>query len=145
MLVDEAIDAAPVGGFQVTLFLLSLLVMILEGIEIQVIGFVAPALIDDWGIPSAQLGPIFSAGLAGAMVGATVFGSLGDRHGRRPVILACMTVFSAGTLLTPFTSDVTALAALRFVTSLGLGGVIPNVISLCSELAPRLSHTGATA
>jgi AAHS family 4-hydroxybenzoate transporter-like MFS transporter len=137
MQVEEAIDEAPVGAFQVLLFCLSLLIMILEGIEIQVIGFVAPSLIDDWGIPSEQLGPIFSAGLAGAMVGATLFGSAGDRFGRRPVILACMTVFSAGTLLTPFTSDVTTLAMLRFLTSLGLGGVVPNVISLCSELAPR--------
>jgi AAHS family 4-hydroxybenzoate transporter-like MFS transporter len=137
MRVDSVIDDAPVGRFHVTLFLVSLLIMILEGIEIQVIGFVAPSIIADWGIPSQQLGPIFSAGLAGAMIGAAVFGSVGDQRGRRPVILGCMTLFSAGTLLTPFTSSVESLTLLRFVTSLGLGGVIPNVISLCSELSPR--------
>jgi AAHS family 4-hydroxybenzoate transporter-like MFS transporter len=148
MNINKVIDDAPFGRFYISLFSLSLLIMILEGVDIQIIGFVAPLMIKEWGIPSADFGIVFSSGLAGAMVGAMLLGSLGDRVGRRPLIIWSMILFGVGTLLTPLVPDITTLVILRFVTSLGLGGVVPNIISLCAELAPsrfRASFVGTVA
>lgn len=146
--VSRFLDTAPLGRFHVTLFAVSLAVMLLEGVDIQLIGFVAPLIVAEWEIPAADFSLVFSAGLAGAMVGAMLLGTLGDRLGRRPMILASLALFAVGTLATPLVTDVTGLVALRFATSLGLGGVVPNLLSLCAELAPgrvRAAFVGAVA
>lgn len=141
MHLNTILDEAPVRRFHITLFVVSLLIMILEGIDIQIIGFVAPLIVAEWGIPTADFAIVFSAGLAGATVGAVLLGSLGDRIGRRPMILASMTLFGIGTLMTPFVHEMKTLVLLRFVTSLGLGGVVPNLLALCAELFPRRIRT----
>ena len=78
-LVDVAgfIDQQPVGGFQIKLLLTCAAVLFLDGFDTQAIGYVAPALAKEWGLSKAALGPVFSAGLFGLMIGALVFGPLG--------------------------------------------------------------------
>jgi AAHS family 4-hydroxybenzoate transporter-like MFS transporter len=146
--VERTLDSARFGRLHVTLFVVSLAVMILEGIDIQLIGFVAPVIIREWGLASGDFGWVFSAGLAGAMVGAVIFGALGDRIGRRAMILASLAAFGVGTLVTPWVTDLPSLVALRFLTSLGLGGVVPNILALCAEWFPgrvRASLVGTVA
>jgi len=135
--IERALDNAKFGRPHVTLFVVSLALMIIEGIDIQLIGFVAPVIIREWGLESLDFGFVFSAGLAGAMVGAVIFGALGDRVGRRVMILASLAAFGVGTLVTPWVADLQSLIVLRFLTSLGLGGVVPNILALCAEWFPR--------
>jgi MFS transporter, AAHS family, 4-hydroxybenzoate transporter len=138
-LVDVAgfIDQQPVGGFQIKLLLTCAAVLFLDGFDTQAIGYVAPALAKEWGLTKAALGPVFSAGLFGLMIGALVFGPLADRIGRKKIIVFSTLAFGIGTLATAFIGDVNALLAIRFLTGLGLGGAMPNAIAMTSEFSPH--------
>src|SRR5437588_7549600 len=78
--VAEFIDQQPVGGFQVKLLLTCAAVLFLDGFDTQAIGYVAPALAKEWGLTKGALGPVFSAGLFGLLIGAVLLGMLADRR-----------------------------------------------------------------
>ena len=76
-------------------------VMILDGFDIQMIGFAAPALVAEFGIDRATLGPALAAAVVGMTVGAVVVGPIGDRLGRKPALLlstisSCQTASCVG-------------------------------------------------
>ena len=135
--VAEFIDQQPVGRFQLKLLSLCAAVLFLDGFDTQAIGYVAPALAKEWGLTRAALGPVFSAGLFGLMIGALLFGPLADRVGRKKIIIFSTLAFGLGALVTAFVHDVNALLAIRFLTGLGLGGAMPNAVAMTSEFNPR--------
>jgi AAHS family 4-hydroxybenzoate transporter-like MFS transporter len=112
-------------------------VLFLDGFDTQAIGYVAPALAREWGLTKAALGPVFSAGLFGLMIGALLFGPLADRIGRKKIIILSTLAFGLCTLVTAFVQDVNTLLAIRFLTGLGLGGAMPNAVAMTSEFNPR--------
>jgi MFS transporter, AAHS family, 4-hydroxybenzoate transporter len=135
--VAEFIDAQPVGGFQIRLLLTCAAVLFLDGFDTQAIGFVAPALAKEWGVTKVALGPVFSAGLFGLMIGALLFGPLADRVGRKKIIIVSTLAFGVGALVTAFVQDMGSLIVIRFLTGLGLGGAMPNTVALTTEFNPR--------
>jgi AAHS family 4-hydroxybenzoate transporter-like MFS transporter len=135
--IVDFIDHHPVGGFQVRVLLICAAVLFLDGFDTQAIGFVAPALAKEWNLGKGALGPVFSAGLFGLMIGALVFGPLADRVGRKRIIIFSTLAFGLGALGTAFAWDVNTLLAIRFLTGLGLGGAMPNAIATTSEFSPK--------
>ncbi|GAC1505932.1 MAG: hypothetical protein NVS2B1_15600 [Bradyrhizobium sp.] len=135
--VADFIDQQPVGAFQIKLLATCASVLFLDGFDTQAIGYVAPALAKEWGLTKGALGPVFSAGLFGLMIGALVFGPLADRIGRKKIIILSTLAFGIGSLATAFVQDVNALLAIRFLTGLGLGGAMPNAVAMTSEFNPR--------
>lgn len=135
--VADFIDSQPVGGFQVRLLLTCAAVLFLDGFDTQAIGYVAPAIAREWGLTKAALGPVFSAGLVGLMIGALLFGPLADRVGRKKIIIFSTLAFGLGALATVLAKDATSLLAIRFLTGLGLGGAMPNAIAMTSEFNPQ--------
>src|ERR1700761_65877 len=131
--VAEFIDQQPVGRFQIGLLLTCAAVLFLDGFDTQAIGYVAPAVAKEWQLGKGALGPVFSAGLFGLMIGALVFGPLADRVGRKRIIIFSTAAFGIGAFATAFAQDITALLIIRFLTGLGLGGAMPNAIALTSE------------
>ena len=137
-LVDVAdyIDAQPIGAFQIRLLLTCAAVLFLDGFDTPAIGDVVPAMAREWHLDKAALGPVFSAGLFGLMIGALSLGPLADRIGRKRII-----VFrrwrSASAPVTALVNDVAVLIAIRFLTGLGLGGAMPNTMALTSEFSPH--------
>src|SRR4030081_2084172 len=135
--VADFIDEQPIGAFQIKLLATSAAVLFLDGFDTQAIGYVAPALAKEWGLTKAALGPVFSAGLFGLMIGALVFGPLADRIGRKKIIILSTLAFGIGAVVTAFVQDVNTLLAIRFLTGLGLGGAMPNAIAMTSEFSPH--------
>src|SRR5450432_3113309 len=137
--VDVAgfIDQQPGGGFQIGLLLTCAAVLFLDGFDTQAIGYVAPALAKEWGLTKSALGPVFSAGLFGLMIGALVFGPLADRIGRKKIIIFSTLAFGIGALITALVQDVNTLLVIRFLTGLGLGGAMPNTVAMTSEFSPH--------
>ncbi|WP_239690862.1 MFS transporter [Chromobacterium sphagni] len=134
--VGQWLNQRPLGRFQLRLLVLCGLCMILDGFDVQAMGYVAPALLEDWGVAKAALGPVFSAGLFGLLLGALLFGALADRIGRRPVLLACTLLFGIGMLATAAAQTLPQLMLLRLLTGIGLGGIMPNAMALAGEYSP---------
>lgn len=135
--VQQFIDAQPFSFLQKRLLVLCFLVVAIDGFDTAAIGFIAPALRAEWHLAPAALAPLFGAGLFGLMAGALLLGPLADRYGRKPVLLLSVAVFGIASLLSAFSSDMTSLLIMRFLTGLGLGGAMPTTITLTSEYCPR--------
>lgn len=140
--VAEVIDGRKVGALQIRAFLLCAAVLFVDGFDVQGITYVAPAISAEWGLARGQLGPTFSAGLLGLMLGALALAPIADRIGRRRVIVASCVAFGIGTLATVWVHSLAVLLPLRFLTGLGLGAALPNAIGLASEYAPQ-KHRGS--
>jgi len=134
--IGALIDGRPLSAFQVRVLVLIGCLVLMDGYDVQVIGFVAPALLRAWSLRPDALGPIFGAGLFGMLVGSTGLGMLADRIGRRPVLIGATFFVALCVLSTAATRSVPQLLALRFLTGLGLGGVMGNAVTLASEYCP---------
>jgi MFS transporter, AAHS family, 4-hydroxybenzoate transporter len=133
----DFIDRQPVGRFQIQVLMTCAAVLFLDGFDTQAIGYVAPALAKEWGLKKGELGPVFSAGLFGLMIGALLFGPLADRVGRKKIIIFSTAAFGIGAFVTAFAQDLTTLLVIRFLTGLGLGGAMPNAVAMTSEYNPH--------
>lgn len=148
----EMIDSNKVSRYQIMVLVLCFLVVLVDGFDTAVIGYIAPALRQEWGLQPAQLSPAFGAGLFGLMVGAFVFGPVADAYGRKKVLLVSVLIFGLGTLASAYSTSIDMLTALRFLTGVGLGGAMPTCITLSSEYSPArrrmimvtLSYSGFT-
>ena len=135
--VETIIDARPIGRLQVVTIILCACIAVIDGFDTQSIAFVAPVIAKAWSIDVASFGPVFGAGLLGLTVGALVLGPAADRFGRKPLIIVSILIFAIGSLVTAFVASTNELMLFRLLTGLGLGGVMPNIIALTAEYAPR--------
>ncbi len=140
--VTDLVEHERIGAGQIRLVILCLIVICFDGFNAQVMGYAAPALIKAFHVSRAAFGPVASAGLGGLMLGTLLLGTLGDRLGRRTIIVASTAMFGLCSMLTAFTHGVGALVTLRLLTGLGLGGAMPAAIALVAEYAPP-RHRGA--
>ncbi|MGY8665127.1 MFS transporter [Bradyrhizobium sp. UFLA05-109] len=135
--VTEVIEEARFGRLQLLILVLCAWIALLDGFDTQAIAYVAPVIAEQWGIAMAGFGPIFGAGLAGLTVGAFVLSPAADRFGRKSVILLSVLLFGIFALVTARATTLNELLVYRFLTGLGLGGAMPNIIALTSEYAPK--------
>lgn len=135
--IPALIDSHPVSTFQKWILLLVGCAVVMDGFDVQAMGFVAPAIVHAWGIEKAALGPVFGAGLFGMLVGSLVLSICADRIGRRPVLLGATVFFALCMLATAFTHTLDQLLAMRFITGIGLGGIMANASALASEYSPQ--------
>ncbi|HEV7776008.1 MAG TPA: MFS transporter [Luteibacter sp.] len=143
--VSALVESRRLGAGQWWLLALCLIVVTFDGFDAQIMGYTAPALVKAWHVGRGVLGPVISSGLFGLMLGALVLGTLGDRIGRKTIILISAVVFGVGSLLTALATNVEQMTVLRFITGIGLGGAMPGSIALVSEYMPaRLRGTMVT-
>jgi MFS transporter, AAHS family, 4-hydroxybenzoate transporter len=135
--ISEVIDNSGFSAFQIGIFILCGLCLIMDGFDVQAIGYVAPALRQEWNIAPALLGSVLSAALYGVLFGSIFLSMLADKIGRRPVLVGACLFFSAASVVTGLTQTVPQLLALRFVAGVALGSIMPNAMALVGEYASR--------
>jgi AAHS family 4-hydroxybenzoate transporter-like MFS transporter len=135
--VSEVIGNSTFGGFQLGLCILCGLCLIMDGFDVQAMGYVAPAILKEWHVPNSQFGPVFGAGLFGILVGSLLFSMLADKIGRRPVLIGVTLCFSVLTFLTAHAANVQQMLVIRFLAGTALGAIMPNAVALVGEYSPR--------
>jgi AAHS family 4-hydroxybenzoate transporter-like MFS transporter len=115
-------------------------VLFLEGYDIAAAGYVIPSLVDAWRMAPSEFTQALTAGNVGLLIGSIGAGLLGDRLGRRPTLICCVTMFGTFSLFSALVSSPAQLAGVRFLTGLGLGGGIPLAIALASDFAPPMAQ-----
>ncbi|MGF6595748.1 AAHS family 3-hydroxyphenylpropionic acid transporter [Paraburkholderia sp. GAS448] len=122
---------------------LCLVVALLEGLDLQSTGVAAPRMAREFHLAVAQMGWAFSIGALGLLPGAAIGGRLADKLGRKQVLMLSVALFGIFSIATTQVWDLNSLLATRFLTGLGLGAAMPNLIALCSEAAEP--HQRSTA
>jgi AAHS family 4-hydroxybenzoate transporter-like MFS transporter len=135
--VSHFLDEYGVGSFQINLLFWSVLIAFIDGYDIGAIAFAAPSLIRDWHVAPRELGIVLSASNFGVLFGSQIFGWIGDRYGRKTALIAANLLFGVLTYWASYSTNLTELSWLRFFAGLGIGGVIPNIVAINAESAPR--------
>src|SRR5579863_4913223 len=135
--VESALENQKIGGLQIRVAALCSLVQICDGYDINSIGVSVPSLTHAWGLPPSAFVQAFLWSSVGILVGALSAGPIGDRVGRRPLLIASLTIFGVASLLSAFAGSLLMMTVLRFFTGLGIGGAFPGAASLTGDYAPH--------
>src|SRR5690349_5255179 len=135
--VSRLLDERGLSAFQIKLLIWSFFIVLIDGYDIAAIAFAAPHLVKSWGVAPGALGPVFSASLVGTLFGSALFGWVGDRFGRKTALIGSNLLFGVFTLAAAYSANLDQMFWLRLVAGFGIGGVIPNVVAINAESAPR--------
>ena len=127
--------AAPMRRLQIIIVSLCIALNGLDGFDVLAISFAAPGIAAEWGIDRAMLGAVLSMELFGMAAGSVLIGNIADRIGRRPTILACLTVMTIGMFAASLASGVLMLSITRLLTGLGIGGMLSATSALVAEFS----------
>jgi AAHS family 4-hydroxybenzoate transporter-like MFS transporter len=130
-----------ISRLQLLVAALCFLTILIDGFDTQSAAFAGPLLKQEFAGGPQALGLIFGLGMFGGLLGGVILGPLGDRFGRRPLLISALCIMSAGSIATGFAHSAHEVALLRLLTGLGLGGAVPNVIALTAEYAPLRSRS----
>ena len=135
--VSRLLDERGLSSFQIKLLVWSFFIVLIDGYDIAAIAFAAPHLVRSWGVAPSALGPVFSASLIGILFGSALFGWVGDRYGRKAALVSSNLLFGVFTLAAAYSANLDQMFWLRLLAGLGIGGVIPNIVAINAESAPR--------
>jgi len=139
--VRQHINGRKMSGYQWLLLFLCFLIVTTDGMDVAIMGFLAPGITKEWGISKAAFGGVMSAAPIGLAIGALLIGPLSDRYGRKRLLMTAVAWFGACSVLCAFADNVYELSILRFLTGLGLGAAMPNTTTLLSEYVPEKSRS----
>jgi len=120
---------------QVIAIALAVLLIALDGFDVLAVSFASPGIAKDWGIDRTALGFVLSMEVIGMAIGSLMLGGVADRVGRRPTILACLGVMAAGMFLATTATGVKPLSLFRFITGVGIGGMLAATNAVAAEFA----------
>ena len=135
--VSRLLDERGLSSFHFNLIVWTVLLSLIDGYDIAAIAFAAPHLIREWHINPHALGPVFSASLVGILFGSAIFGWIGDKYGRKAALISANLLFGVFTFAAAYSTDLQQMFWLRLLAGLGIGGVIPNIVAINAESAPR--------
>lgn len=136
MEIGQLIDNRRLAPLQILVIVLSFLVVWLDGYHIQSMSLVVKTIGKEWNISPQNFKLVVSAALIGILLGSATIGSMGDRWGRRKVLILSMIIVGISSIFTGYANSMTELVIWRFLTGLGLGASIPNATALTSDYVP---------
>ncbi|MFN3489565.1 MAG: MFS transporter [Emticicia sp.] len=131
------IDKSPMTGLQYSTIFICFLMNMLDGMDVLVISYTAPAIAKAWDISPQALGTVFSAGLFGMTIGTLFLAPFADKIGRKAIILISGIIMGVCIYLTSYATSITELLIYRFVSGLGIGSMLASTASLASEYTPN--------
>src|SRR5271169_1716731 len=134
---EAALENQRLGGLQLRVAALCTLVQMCDGYDLNAIAWAAPSLISDWHLPPSMFTMAFLWSSVGILVGALSAGPIGDRFGRRPLLLASLTIFGIASLLSATADSIGTLSLWRFFTGIGIGGGFSGAAALSGDYAPH--------
>jgi AAHS family benzoate transporter-like MFS transporter len=135
--VHKLADEARFNRFHALVLLWCALIIIFDGYDLAVVGIALPSIMKDLAVDPARAGFMVSSALFGMVFGAIGLGTIADRIGRRATIAGCIALFSLFTAAAGLTRDPVTFGIARFLAGIGIGGVMPNVVALMTEYAPK--------
>nr|AAD25166.1 putative 4-chlorobenzoate transporter [Arthrobacter sp. SU] len=124
---------APMSRLQIRAVAVAIALMLIDGMDVAVAAYAAPALSKSWSLDPVTLGFLLSSGLFGMAAGSLFLTPFSDKIGRRRMMLVALVLVSAGMTLSVFAGDVVQLMAYRVLAGLGIGGMIANLNVFVSE------------
>lgn len=134
---SEVVAAIKFNRFHLTVYLWCFFAIAFDGYDIVMYGVGLPWMMKEWNLTAVQAGAIGSYSLVGMMLGAFIFGPLADKIGKKRVLIICLFLLSVFNLLAGIAHNPTLFTVLRLIAALGMGGLMPNVISLMTEYSPK--------
>jgi MFS transporter, AAHS family, 4-hydroxybenzoate transporter len=131
----DLIDDNEMSRYQLIIVAICFILNMNDGIDVLIVSFSGSDIIKEWSLSKAQLGYVFSTGLVGMTLGCFFLAPLGDNIGRRKVFIVSLILISSGMLLVGICSSYFQLLAFRFVTGIGIGGVLPTLAATASEFS----------
>ena len=134
---ETALENQRIGGLQLRVAALCLLVQTCDGYDLNSVAWAVPSLIHLWHLPPSMFTTAFLWSSIGIMTGALSAGPIGDRFGRRPLLLASLTIFGIASLLSATADTLGMLTLWRFITGIGIGGGFSGAAALTGDYAPH--------
>ncbi|WP_339650357.1 MFS transporter [uncultured Maribacter sp.] len=135
--IKDLIDQSAMSKLQYTTILVCFLMNILDGMDVLVISYCAPAIAKSWSVGPEALGIVFSSGLAGMTIGALFLAPFADHMGRKKMILLSALLMGTSIILTAWTNTVPQLILLRFLSGIGIGSMLASTAALTAEFTPN--------
>ncbi|MBF9152696.1 MFS transporter [Novosphingobium jiangmenense] len=129
----EVIEQTPMGVRQWIVVVLMVLLNALDGFDVLSSAFAAPGITADWGIARPALGVVLSAELLGMGFGSVLLGGAADRYGRKSTMLVCLVLMAIGMYLASVATAVQPMVAYRFLTGIGIGGMLTTTNAVVAE------------
>lgn len=139
------INDTPMGARQWAVVVLMVLLNALDGFDVLASAFAAPGISAEWGIERAALGVVLSAELVGMGFGSVILGGVADKFGRKNTMLVCLVLMAAGMWAAGHANAVTPMVAYRFLTGIGIGGMLAATNAVTAESSSTASRRAAIA
>lgn len=137
IVAQDVVAASKFNRFHLIVFLWCFYAIGFDGFDIAMYGVGLPWMMEEWNLSALEAGAVGSYSLFGMMVGALVLSPVADKFGRKNVIVLCMFLFSAFTIAAGFAPNIAWFTVMRFIAAIGMGGLMPNCISLMTEYSPK--------
>ena len=134
------INSRNMSVFQIQTVFICTLINMLDGFDVLVMSFAAASVSSEWTLTPYQLGILLSAGLFGMAIGSISLGALADRLGRKRLVNICLVIITAGMFASAYSENQEQLLAFRFVTGIGIGGMLATLTTLVSEYSNESSR-----
>jgi AAHS family 4-hydroxybenzoate transporter-like MFS transporter len=134
--IRSFIDERRMSANQWALVVLGFLIVAMDGMDVAIMGFVAPSITGEWHVSRPEFGFVMGAAPIGLAIGAIFAGSSSDWIGRRKVLLGSVLGFGLLTIATAYTTSLQSMAVVRLLAGLGLGAAMPNTSTLLTEYVP---------
>src|SRR5438067_6241444 len=134
---DAAINRARIGALQLTVGILGAAILLVDGFNTQVIGYIAPQIAKDTQLSRDVLACVVSADTGGLLIGYLFVAPLSGYFGHKRVSIGCILFFGLLAWLTTISGNAAELFIFRLLTGIGLGGALPSGVALTGEYFPK--------